>query len=110
MSLDEIPDTVFVSLGSRGFHPVHPKQCGKCGNENPLGLELLEREETERIEHEEGYKVTVDYKIQCRFCNNIFYVRLQHLYQWKDEGDKRVTTFVNILDENKNDIGWLGNY
>jgi len=110
MSLEEIPDTVFVSLGSRGFHPVHPKECAKCGNTNPQGLELLEREEVERIDHEEGYKMTVDYKIQCHYCGNIFHVRLRHLYQWIEGGEKRVTTFVNILDENKNDMGWLGNY
>ncbi len=110
MSLQEIPDRVFVSLGSRGFHPVNPKQCPKCENETPEGLEFLEKIERERVEHVEGFKRTIDYKIQCLNCKNIFYVRLQHVCQKINDRVKRVTTVVNILDKNLNDLGWLGNY
>ncbi len=108
MSLKEIPDRIFVSLGRRGFDPVNPKQCSKCGN--PTNLQLLEKVDHGDVTHEEGRKNTVDYKIQCNACGNIFYVRLQHVLQKVEGDEKRVTTVVNILDENKEDIGWLGNY
>ncbi len=110
MSLDEIPNRIFVSLGRRGFDPVNPKQCSKCGNPNPAGLTLLERIEHEEVKHEEGVKRTVDYKIGCQICGNIFFVRLQHVIQFVEGKEKRVTTMVNILDENGEDLGWLGNY
>ena len=108
MSLKEIPDKIFVSLGRRGFDPVNPKQCPKCGN--PTNLEFLEKLEHDDVEHEEGRKQTVDYKIQCGHCGNIFFVRLQHVIQKLEAKEKRVTTLVNILDENGNDLGWLVNY
>jgi len=94
-------------IGRRGFDPVKPKQCG---NATPAYLKLLERVEHSRVDHEEGYKTTVDYKIQCLSCTNIFYVRLRHVFQKLPQEDKRVTTVVNILDEQKQDLGWLGNY
>ncbi|TFG04394.1 MAG: hypothetical protein EU536_04740 [Promethearchaeota archaeon] len=109
MSLKEIPDKIFVSLGRRGFDPVTAKQCPKCGN-MAAGLELKEKIEHADIEHEEGFKKTVDYQVHCRNCDAIFYIRLQHVFQKVSSGDKRVTTMVNILDEAQNDIGWLGNY
>lgn len=108
MSLKEIPDRIFVSLGRRGFDPVNPKECSKCGN--PTNLELLDKFEHADVTHEEGRKQTIDYKIQCLHCGNIFFVRLQHIFQKIENTEKRVTTVVNILDENKNDLGWLGNY
>ena len=107
MSLDEIPNQITVSLGRRGFDPVNPKKCPKCGNPN---LKLLNKEELDTIKHKEGEKRTIDYKIQCLNCNNIFYIKLQHVIQFIDGREKRVTTLVNVLDENKNDLGWLGNY
>ena len=110
MSLDEIPDKIFVSLGRRGFDPVNPKQCSKCGNMGVGVLKLLEKIEHEEVRHEQGIKRTVDYKVQCGSCGNIFYIRLRHVFQLVDEAEKRITTVVNILDENMNDIGWLGNY
>ncbi len=110
MSLDEIPNQITVSLGRRGFDPINPKQCSKCGNQNPAGLKLLEKIEHEDVIHEEGRKHTVDYKIQCQKCDAVFYIRLQHVLQHVGDKEKRITTLVNILDENKNDLGWLGNY
>ncbi len=108
MSLKEIPDRIFVSLGRRGFDPVNPKQCSRCGN--VANLKLLEKVEQEDIKHEEGRKQTVEYKIQCMHCGNVFFIRLQHVLQKVEGGEKRVTTMVNILDEGGNDLGWLGNY
>ena len=108
MSLDEIPNQITVSLGRRGFDPVNPKKCPKCSN--PNRLKLLNKEKLDTIKHKEGEKRTFDYKIQCLNCNNIFYIKLQHVIQFIDDREKRVTTLVNILDENKNDLGWLGNY
>ncbi|MHA1129786.1 MAG: hypothetical protein ACTSQI_01865 [Candidatus Helarchaeota archaeon] len=108
MSLKEIPDRIFVSLGRRGFDPINPKQCSKCGN--PTNLQLLEKNEIANITYKEGRKNTVDYKIQCNYCGNIFYIRLQHVFQKMGAEEKRITTLVNILDENKEDLGWLGNY
>ncbi|MFX0133545.1 MAG: hypothetical protein ACFFDN_07875 [Candidatus Hodarchaeota archaeon] len=110
MSLDEIPNQITVSLGRRGFDPIHPKQCLKCGNPNQSRLKLLEKIEQDKVTHEKGEKRTIDYKIQCLNCQDIFYIRLQHLIHYQDDEEKRVTTKVNILDENKNDLGWLGNY
>lgn len=110
MSLDEIPDKVMVSLGKRGFDPVNPKVCPKCGNEDKRGLKLLEKIERETIIHEEGFKQTVDYKIQCLQCDNTFFLRLQHVIQKIGNREKRVTTLVNVLDENLNDLGWLGHF
>jgi hypothetical protein len=110
MSLEEIPDKIFVSLGRRGFDPVNPKQCSRCGNNAPTGLKLLEKITHPRVNHEEGFKETLDYKIQCLQCGNIFYIRLQHVIQLVSGTEKRVTTVVNILDENQDDLGWLGNY
>jgi hypothetical protein len=110
MSLEEIPDTVYVALGSRGFHPVHPKQCAKCGNDTPTGFELLQKREQNKVEYQDGYNQIIDYKIQCRACNNIFYVRLQHFFQQREGVEERLTTQVNILDAEQNDLGWLGSY
>ena len=110
MSLEEIPDRIFVSLGRRGFDPVNPKQCPKCGNNAPHGLKLLEKIEHEEVKHEEGRKRIVDYKIQCLACDSTFYIRLQNVFQVVEGEQKRITTMVNILDENQNDLGWLGNY
>jgi hypothetical protein len=109
MSLKEIPDKIFVSLGRRGFDPVNPKQCPKCGTRD-AGLELLEKIEHETLQHEKGLKRTMDYKLRCRNCGNIFFIRLQHVFQQEEGDEKRITTVVNILDEKMNDIGWLGNY
>ena len=108
MSLNEIPNQISVSLGRRGFDPINPKKCSKCGN--PTRLKLLEKKELDTIKHKEGEKRTLDYKIQCLNCNNIFFIRLQHVIQFTEQGEKRVTTMVNILNENKDDLGWIGNY
>ncbi|MHA1263922.1 MAG: hypothetical protein ACTSRS_01685 [Candidatus Helarchaeota archaeon] len=109
MTLKEIPDKIFVSLGRRGFDPVNPKQCPKCGTQG-MGLELIEKIEREEVTIERGSKKTVDYKIHCKNCGTIFYIRLQHVFQGREDAKKRVTTLVNFLDEQLNDLGWLGNY
>ncbi|MHA1651804.1 MAG: hypothetical protein ACTSYB_16550 [Candidatus Helarchaeota archaeon] len=110
MSLDEIPDRIFVSLGRRGFDPVNPKQCPKCELFGPGGLKLLEKKLYEEVKSEEGIKRIIDYKIRCLQCNTIFYIRLQHIIQKIDGEEKRITTLVNILDEKQNDLGWVGNF
>ena len=110
MSLDEIPNQITVPLGRRGFDPINPKICAKCGNSNPNALKLLEKIPREKITHEEGFKEIIDYKIQCLQCKQIFFIRLQHIIHKTAEKEKRVTTMVNILDEKLNDLGWLGNY
>lgn len=104
--MNEIPDKVFVPLGRRGFDPVSVKRCHIC-NKTSVMLTLLEKEDSEK---QEGNTILeeIDYKIKCDSCNGIFYIRIQTLFDMVDEKKRRITSKVNILNDKKEDLGWLG--
>ncbi|MHA1309654.1 MAG: hypothetical protein ACTSWR_02605 [Candidatus Helarchaeota archaeon] len=108
---DELPDTIYIPLGRRGFQPINIKACIRCSMENKFVLEFLEKK-INIEESDESKKEIIDYKVKCRNCNAIYYIRMIKIKKIvEEEGEKKeilVVTNFNILDEKGNDEGWLG--
>ena len=104
----EIPDRIFVPLGRKGFHPIYLKACIKCGEKDRFVLDFLEKKEHPIETAGNSKKVVIDYKVQCKNCDKIYYIRMIMLSNIIDGKEKRMVTNFNILDENGNDEGWLG--
>ncbi|MHA1785375.1 MAG: hypothetical protein ACTSVY_01000 [Candidatus Helarchaeota archaeon] len=108
--MEELPDKIYVSLGRRGFDPIKLKYCHVCKNPVVQDLELLKKEVIEEKSIDDNTMIEVNYKFQDKKCGGIFYIKLKHMYKTFNGKKKRITTLVNILDKDKNDLGWLGNY
>ncbi len=108
--MDEIPDKIHVSLGRRGFDPIRLKYCHVCQNPNIKDLELLEKDIIEEKTEENNTMQEINYKIKDQRCGGIFYIKLKHMFKVIEGKKERITTVVNILDDKKIDLGWLGNY
>ncbi|MHA1270192.1 MAG: hypothetical protein ACTSPY_10435 [Candidatus Helarchaeota archaeon] len=106
--LNELPDTIFVPLGRRGFHPINLKSCIKCSTENIFVLEFLEKIEYPAEEIENSKKEMTDYKVKCRNCGTIYYIRKIEFKRVVNGNEERLITNFNIIDKNGNDEGWLG--
>ena len=108
--MNEIPNQIYVSLGRRGFDPIKLKYCHVCNNPTITDLELLEKKvEEERVEGKNSVLI-INYKIKDKKCGGIFYIQLNHVYTEEEGEKKRITTKVHILNDKKEDMGWLGNY
>ncbi|NHI92911.1 MAG: hypothetical protein EAX96_10455 [Candidatus Lokiarchaeota archaeon] len=108
--MNEIPDEIYVSLGRRGFDPLKIKYCHVCNNPTVKDLELLEKKVVREQDDGNNFYVEIDYKIRDKKCNGTFFIKLKHVYSMLEGDKKRMTTKVHILDENKKDLGWLGNF
>lgn len=104
----ELPDTIFVPLGRKGFHPINIKKCIKCSAEDRFVLDFMEKIEHPVEKTENGKKETTDYKIQCKSCNAIYYIRMTQIKRIKGEKEERMLTNFNILNEKGEDEGYLG--
>lgn len=108
--MDEIPDKIQVSLGRRGFDPIRLKYCHVCKNPTIQDLELLEKDIVSEKSEGTNTVQDINYKIKDNRCGGIFYIKLKHMFKEIEGKKERVTTVVNILDDKKTDLGWLGNY
>ncbi|MHC1591169.1 MAG: hypothetical protein ACXQS8_03715 [Candidatus Helarchaeales archaeon] len=106
--MDELPDKVLVPLGRRGFDPIPLKYCHVCQSRNSR-LTVLEKDESEKQEGN-AILVEIDYKISCDSCNGIFYIRVRKIMDVLEGKRRSIANTVNILDKDKNDLGWLGNF
>jgi len=106
-SVDDLPDQIYVPLGTRGLQPIKLKQCFRCSNQNVNELEMIEK----KIEAVQGRDQEIaDYKILCRKCSSTFTIRLRNLYVVEKGQKRRSITFVSILDGEGRDEGWLGSF
>lgn len=101
--LDELPEELYVPLGSRGFQPLKLKRCNYCKMEESARLKLLEK----KIK-EDGNVEIVDYKIRCENCRQIFTIRCKNYYEICGDIKKRLLSRVHILNDAEVDQGWLG--
>ncbi|WXG45889.1 MAG: hypothetical protein WED05_04325 [Candidatus Atabeyarchaeum deiterrae] len=113
LSLDELPDTVYAPLGSRGVQPLDLKECPRCGNKAIEQLRVVNERKGMRenkVASHAGWGVVVDeYDIKCGKCNYSFTIRCQNVYGGAN-GKERVLTFAHIITEDGANEGWLGNF
>jgi hypothetical protein len=82
-TLDDLPDQVFVALGRRGMEGISLKECTYACDGKELTLIEMNREPE---------------KITGMDIENVV------------ENGERMDTMVNLLDDEGNDLGWLGSY
>ncbi|MHA1144242.1 MAG: hypothetical protein ACTSRW_05850 [Candidatus Helarchaeota archaeon] len=106
--MEELPDKVFVPLGRRGFDPIPLKYCHVCKNRSAC-IKIVGKESSEK---QEGNSILeeIDYKATCDSCGETFYFRVRKIYDVIDGEKRLITATINILDDKKNDLGWLGNF
>jgi len=105
-SFDELPEFVFVPLGTRGVERIKLKQCQHCLNDDLPSLRLVERSVKDASENQD----TVSYLVLCEKCNLKFTLRCRNIYSSGHERRTRIISFVSVLDEEGKDQGWLGNF
>ncbi|MHA2069990.1 MAG: hypothetical protein ACXABY_36965 [Candidatus Thorarchaeota archaeon] len=83
-TLEDLPDEVFVALGRRGMEGIPLKECTyECDGKELTLLEMSREPE----------KITGSGIEMIRYVDG-----------------KRMDTKVNLLDDEGNDLGWLGSY
>ncbi len=105
LSLDELPDTVYVPLGRRGMDSIALKMCPECNHES---LILIQKDKLPEVLNggvHPAKKEIVDYKVRCRKCEYLFIIRLNRIF-FKD---KLIQTLVSIISPNSESALWLGN-
>jgi transcription elongation factor Elf1 len=113
LDLDELPDTVYAPLGTRGMQPLNLKECPRCGNNAVEKLQLLSKKKGPRENAETGSESwdtsSDEYEIKCGNCGYNFRIKCQNVFGGAG-GKERVVTFVHILTEDGENEGWIGNY
>lgn len=105
-SLDELPDQVFVALGRRGMEGIPLKECTyeEC---NASDLELISVQTDPAQISGDGQETQIeDWEVKCPDCDRKFTIRLKTRFF---DGE-RMDTMTNIIDDEGNDLGWLGSY
>lgn len=104
-SLDELPDQVFVPLGRRGMEGIPLKECTyECDGKE---IRLIDVEEIKLGTDEKGIDQVIEkWYVVCEKCNRKFTIQCK--IRFKE--NERLDTYVSIIDDNSNDLGWLGSY
>jgi hypothetical protein len=87
------------------MEPLPLKECTyECdGNE----LHLLDvRQDKEKPAESGRDEITVDWHVECKKCSRSFTIRCYNRYV----DGQRLDTKVEILDDNGENLGWLGSY
>jgi len=105
---NELPDKIYVPLGRRGFHPINLKACVRCFNAERFVLNFIEKKEYPAEIIDNAKKEIIDYKVQCKNCNAIYFIRMTLFKNIDENKEEQIIANFNILDENGNDEGWLG--
>ncbi|MBN2228313.1 MAG: hypothetical protein JW779_01895 [Candidatus Thorarchaeota archaeon] len=105
LSLDNLPDEVFVALGRRGMEGIPLKECTyQCDGKE---LELLHfRKDKETLKGSGVEEVIEDWIVKCKTCSRTFTIRCYIRYADGERADTR----VDILDDKGTNLGWLGSY
>ena len=105
--MNEIPDQVFVPLGRRGFDPIPIKFCHNCQDRSGR-ISMVQKVTSEK---QEGgvFLQEIDYEIKCDVCGGTFFYRIRHVFDIVGDKRRKVVSTVNILNEKKEDLGWVGN-
>jgi ribosomal protein S27AE len=113
LDLDELPDTVYAPLGTRGMQPLRLKECPRCGNDVVEKLQLVSKRIGSRGDTNASPQVwsttTDEYEIKCGKCGYNFKIKCQNVFGGS-EGKERIVTFVHIATEDGESEGWLGNF
>ena len=103
-SLDELPEQVFVALGRRGMEALILKECTyDCDGQE---LNLIQPPKVKEIPSKGIFEIEEDWLVECAKCSRQFIIRCKIRYL---DGE-RLDTKVNLIDDNGNDLGWLGSY
>lgn len=105
LTIDHLPDEVFVALGRRGMEGIPLKECTYVCDSKELKLIEVKKEPAEIT----GISLEVvieDWLVECVECSRRFTIRQKVRYV---DGIK-YDTMVSIIDDNGNDLGWLGSY
>jgi hypothetical protein len=104
-TLDDLPDQVFVALGRRGMEGISLKECTYACDGKELTLIEMNRE-PEKITGMDIENVVENWTVECSKCKKPFTIRCKIRYV----NGERMDTMVNLLDDEGNDLGWLGSY
>lgn len=125
----EIPSTVYIAVGRRGQEPTSSDQCWlpNCDNHNQDELIPFAKEETKSDVNEDGsYFTCKKIKVKCMKCNGIFKFAIKEVFmkppkdtksssdeesKTPDNSKEKAKSFMGllyILDENDNNIGFVG--
>jgi hypothetical protein len=104
-TLEDLPDEVFVALGRRGMEGIPLKECTyECDGKELTLLEMSR--EPEKITGSGIENVVENWVVECNTCKRPFTISCMIRYV----DGKRMDTKVNLLDDEGNDLGWLGSY
>ncbi|MHA1232455.1 MAG: hypothetical protein ACTSPQ_17630, partial [Candidatus Helarchaeota archaeon] len=93
----ELPDQIFIPLGRKGFHPINIKACIRCSMQQKFVLEFIEKIEHPIEENEGAKKKVADYKVKCKNCNAVYYIRMIKIVRIIDGNEEPMVTNFNIL-------------
>lgn len=105
LTLDDLPDKVYVALGRRGMEGIPLKECTYACDGKDLTLINVTKKPPE-ITGKSLEVVIEDWLVECNKCHRQFTIRQKVRYV----DGKRYDTMVSILDDKGNDLGWLGSY
>ena len=104
-TLDELPDDVYVALGRRGMEPLSLKECTYICDGKDLTL-IDVKTDPETMEGKGQESVVEDWLVRCDKCSKLFTIRSKSRFH---DGE-RMDTAINLIDDEGNDLGWLGSY
>jgi len=104
-TIDDLPDEVFVALGRRGMEGIPLKECTYDCDGKELALLEMKRE-PEKIAGSGSENVVENWVVECNTCKRPFTIQCKIRYY----NGERFDTMVNLLDDEGNDLGWLGSY
>ncbi|MFW9911576.1 MAG: hypothetical protein ACFFEU_03840 [Candidatus Thorarchaeota archaeon] len=104
-TIDDLPDEVFVALGRRGMEGIPLKECTyDCDGKELTLLEMSRK--PEEITGNGTENVVENWVVECNTCRKSFTIQCKIRYY----NGERFDTMVNLLDDEGNDLGWLGSY
>lgn len=109
---DEIPSDFYVAVGRRGKEAITSDQCflAGCDNHDTKKLHPIEKEHSKSKVLEDGsYYEFTKIKMKCDKCGGVFHFGLKIIYPPKTvDGKGAIMGMGYVLDENGEDIGFIG--
>ncbi|MHA1109554.1 MAG: hypothetical protein ACTSRE_00520 [Promethearchaeota archaeon] len=109
---DEIPSDFYVAIGRSGQEAIISDQCflKGCDNQDPKKLHPFEKDYSKsKIQEDGSYFEYTKIKVKCDKCGGVFQFGLKIIYPPKKVvGKGAIMGMANALDENGEDIGFIG--
>jgi hypothetical protein len=109
---DDIPSDFYIAIGRRGQESIDSEQCflKGCNNKDSTKLHPLEKSYSKSEPQDDGsYYEYTQVKMKCDECGGIFHLGLKVIYPPSNiDGKGAIMGMANALDENGEDLGFIG--